>query len=276
MNLIGPSYNLESRPASVQRTVNMVPVPLEAGNERTAWVFKDVPGLVSAVSEWALSPGAIPDDLFPSVVLLLLGEGEQSSIVLEDSSLNNRAHSTNNGGIDSGSAPFGSTSILYTTSQSTTYAPDDDFNIATTDFCFDVWAMETTGSQGSLWCRRANSVPTGGWVFMTNGLRANINSVWSDTQMTWTRPAFDEWHHYALCRDGTTLRMFIDGALVATKTGVTTMNDQTIRSVVIGRSNDNVEAPFAGRMKCVRWTSGSPRWTAPFDPPMTLANYLEA
>jgi hypothetical protein len=52
MNLIGPSYNLESRPASVQRTINMVPVPLEAGNERTAFVFKDVPGLVSAVSEW--------------------------------------------------------------------------------------------------------------------------------------------------------------------------------------------------------------------------------
>lgn len=45
LQLIGPSYNLESRPASVQRTINMMPVPLEPGNERTAWVFKDVPGL---------------------------------------------------------------------------------------------------------------------------------------------------------------------------------------------------------------------------------------
>jgi hypothetical protein len=43
---VGPSYNLESRPASVQRTINLVPVPQEPGNERTAWVFKDVPGLV--------------------------------------------------------------------------------------------------------------------------------------------------------------------------------------------------------------------------------------
>jgi hypothetical protein len=43
---IGPSYNLDSRPASVQRTVNLIPVPLDPGNERTAWVFKDVPGLV--------------------------------------------------------------------------------------------------------------------------------------------------------------------------------------------------------------------------------------
>jgi len=43
---VGPSYNLESRPSGVQRTVNLVPVPQEPGNERTAWVFKDVPGLV--------------------------------------------------------------------------------------------------------------------------------------------------------------------------------------------------------------------------------------
>lgn len=43
---VGPSYNLDSRPASVQRTVNLIPVPQEPGNERTTWVFKDVPGLV--------------------------------------------------------------------------------------------------------------------------------------------------------------------------------------------------------------------------------------
>jgi hypothetical protein len=42
---IGPSYQLDSRPASVQRTINMRPVPIEPGNERTPWVFKDVPGL---------------------------------------------------------------------------------------------------------------------------------------------------------------------------------------------------------------------------------------
>lgn len=42
---VGPSYQLESREAGVQRTINMVPVPQEPGNERTKWTFKDVPGL---------------------------------------------------------------------------------------------------------------------------------------------------------------------------------------------------------------------------------------
>jgi hypothetical protein len=43
---VGPSYNLDSRPSGVQRTVNLIPHPQEPGNERTAWVFQDVPGLV--------------------------------------------------------------------------------------------------------------------------------------------------------------------------------------------------------------------------------------
>lgn len=47
---VGPSYHLESRPSGVQRTINMVPVPEEPGNERTAWVFKDVPGLVAVIA----------------------------------------------------------------------------------------------------------------------------------------------------------------------------------------------------------------------------------
>lgn len=43
---VGPTYNLETREAAVQRTINMEPHPQEPGNERTSWVFKDVPGLV--------------------------------------------------------------------------------------------------------------------------------------------------------------------------------------------------------------------------------------
>lgn len=43
---VGPSYNLRSRTADLQRTIGMIPMPLEPGNERTQWVFKDAPGLV--------------------------------------------------------------------------------------------------------------------------------------------------------------------------------------------------------------------------------------
>lgn len=42
---VGPTYSLANRRASVQRTVNMYPVPIEPGNERTAYTFKDASGL---------------------------------------------------------------------------------------------------------------------------------------------------------------------------------------------------------------------------------------
>lgn len=56
---IGPSYQLASRPASVQRTVNMIPVPLEPGNERTEFVFKDLPGLTLFADLGGVARGAI-------------------------------------------------------------------------------------------------------------------------------------------------------------------------------------------------------------------------
>jgi predicted ATP-grasp superfamily ATP-dependent carboligase len=45
--IVGPSYNLNSKPADVQRTVNMVPRLIEPGTERERWAFKDVPGLTA-------------------------------------------------------------------------------------------------------------------------------------------------------------------------------------------------------------------------------------
>lgn len=42
---VGPSYQLRSVNADQQRAVNLVPVPLEPGNERSGWRFEDVPGL---------------------------------------------------------------------------------------------------------------------------------------------------------------------------------------------------------------------------------------
>jgi hypothetical protein len=45
--IVGPSYNLHSKPADVQRTVNMIPNLIEPGTERERWAFKDAPGLVA-------------------------------------------------------------------------------------------------------------------------------------------------------------------------------------------------------------------------------------
>src|SRR6476469_6365960 len=53
---VGQSYQLRSRTADLQRTVNMIPLPLEPGNERSVWRFKDIPGLVA---EYDIGGGAV-------------------------------------------------------------------------------------------------------------------------------------------------------------------------------------------------------------------------
>jgi len=62
IRLVGPSYKLDSRPASVQRTVNMYLVPQEPGNERTPWVLQDVPGLAAFSAPPAIAWLAVATD----------------------------------------------------------------------------------------------------------------------------------------------------------------------------------------------------------------------
>jgi hypothetical protein len=45
---VGPSHQLRSKNADLQRSVNLEPVPLEPGNERAVWRLKDTAGLVTA------------------------------------------------------------------------------------------------------------------------------------------------------------------------------------------------------------------------------------
>lgn len=62
---VAGSYDLDTRQSGVQRTINMVPVPEEPGNERTAWVFKDAAGL----EEWSEDPGIVPNPYYLNTIL---------------------------------------------------------------------------------------------------------------------------------------------------------------------------------------------------------------
>lgn len=63
---VGPSYQLDSRSASVQRTINLVPVPIEPGNETTGWVFKDLPGLTVFVEFDVVTSQTFASPIFPT------------------------------------------------------------------------------------------------------------------------------------------------------------------------------------------------------------------
>jgi hypothetical protein len=78
------------------------------------------------------------------------------------------------------------------------------------------------------------------------------------------------WSHVAACQSGTTLRLFIDGSIVATGTrsgSVPSAGGQfTIGLNLQGLANDT----FGGNIDELRVTKGVARYTAAFSPP-TLA-----
>lgn len=100
------------------------------------------------------------------------------------------------------------------------------------EWTIEAW-MYMVAPASSIICRRPSDAA--GWALTSNGLRAKLNGAWSDTQLNWTSPSSGAWHHYALQLNGTTLRMFIDGVVVASKTGVTSIDNPDL-PIAIGSS----------------------------------------
>lgn len=59
MAFVGPSYPLDSRVASVERAVNLVPVPVESPNAARKAAYRDLPGLVLKASLGGAIRGAL-------------------------------------------------------------------------------------------------------------------------------------------------------------------------------------------------------------------------
>lgn len=143
-----------------------------------------------------------------------------------------------------------------------------DLNVAY--WTLEMYSYEVTGSLGSLVSHRTSG--TAGWTFETSRFRANINGVWSDTQLSWTRPSFDTWHHIALVKDGSDMRAYVDGTLVDTLSGVTSINYVgTGANPVLGAGSQSFpqDNMFKGDMDDVRFTfsataPGAARYNANF------------
>jgi hypothetical protein len=74
------------------------------------------------------------------------------------------------------------------------------------------------------------------------------------------------WYHIAVCRSGTSTKMFVDGTQVgSTYTDSTNYPVETV--ITIGARNDDIGNPFNGYIDDLRITKGYARYTANFTPP---------
>jgi hypothetical protein len=208
-----------------------------------------------------------PDQYFSSVGLLLHGDGANGSTTVIDSSPNAFTPSTNVGvAVSTAQFVYGGASLAFGGSSDLRYAASNAFAFGLGSFTIELWLRSVnTSNFNIISCGTGNQI-LGNWGLIATA--ASIN--WQDVSLAsnlYTRPVGSmlngQFHHLAVCRDGTSNRMFFDGvqqgATVSDSTNYTGTAVVTIGSVVYGRLNGNIDD--------LRVTKGVARYTANFTPP---------
>lgn len=132
-------------------------------------------------------------------------------------------------------------------------------------YCIEAWIYPTSLSGTGTICGRWYSGLANEWVLYRNGstLSGGANSDFSTSGGT---IAINTWQHVAMSWDGTTKRLFINGAIVATSTAANSVAGSSALGCYVGSNND-LTSPFTGSISNVRVVKGSAVYTATFTPP---------
>ncbi|NQT23560.1 MAG: hypothetical protein HQ579_09025, partial [Candidatus Omnitrophica bacterium] len=205
----------------------------------------------------------------PYLSLLLNLNGEQDDAYTSDSS--DRNHSISLIGdacLDTTYAKFGSGSIyLDGTGDYLSMQTTSDLSLGS-NWTFDFWAYGHSG--GHIWGSRTDNHNNANLcVSATNMIfYEQINSGWQNYfQAFWPEVSSDEWHHYAIERNGSTWYVFVDGVsqIIVPSYGPTTPGSYSVPFNVGTNASGSY---FIGYVDEFRF-SQSARWTSDFTPPQS-------
>lgn len=149
----------------------------------------------------------------------------------------------------------------------TTTSGLSDFNFANgQDFTLECWVYPANTNSGAMMSNYVG--PSSGWSFQ----RRNSGYVFAfgdGNDITASDSTINTWVHVAVCRSGTTLRMFINGTVASTVTGNTTNYSSTKADFLIGGLNASIGFYFNGYIDDLR-ISRTARYVANFTPPAAL------
>jgi hypothetical protein len=216
-------------------------------------------------------PQLLPEPYWQSVSLLLHGNGANNSTTFTDSSVNALTITGyDNAKISTTQSKFGGSSIYLDGSGDYLSVPASNslFGFGTGDFTIEFfWYPQAASGYSGVICgattyhfiylrrNESNGVLE---LYAGNGWEiANVGNLGTLTN--------DEWHHIAISRESTNLRIFIDGSLRDTINAGTKsiLYDNSV--IFIGNDIFNYKAK--GYFDEVRITKGVARYTAAFTPP---------
>jgi alpha-tubulin suppressor-like RCC1 family protein len=141
--------------------------------------------------------------------------------------------------------------------------PDDaDFDFATGDFTIEFWMYLSGNSSNNPVIIGAD----GGWYFQTKTGDTVLSFYTGVTEYTSTSTALSTggWHHIAISRSGTSLKVFVDGETRISDTDSGNVN--LANALNIGRYGAG-SLPFTGRLSNLRIVKGTAVYTNNFVPP---------
>lgn len=216
------------------------------------------------------------DPYWSSVVLLLHGDGPNSSTAIADNSASKKAMTANGSAqISTAQSKFIGSSILLNGTTDYVSTPDSaDFAFGAGNYTVEAWirtAASVTSTQ--IICGQWGSTLLSWNLGVGNG---NTLLLESSTTGAYQAPRdlvsaasvvpISTWSHVAMTRNGNVYTLWRDGSSVGTLTISGTLFDSS-NQMIVG-AGTGPQQYFAGNINGLRITKGIARYTAAFTPPV--------
>lgn len=227
--------------------------------------------------------GGSGNDSFTKILLHF--DGTDASTTVTDDNLGGSAHTWTAGGngqLDTAIAKFGTAAFLADGTGDYVTTPDHaDFTLGAGDWTVDFWfnraggdgtnryaagqsdASGTAASTSEIAILGTSNVALG----QANGPASAFSLATGTTAYTATG-----WHHYALVRNGSVIKLFLNGVQEGGDQAIAfTVNDSTAQFSV-GRWGEFTSSTWFGSIDEFRLSVGIARWTSNFTPPAVAYN----
>jgi len=260
-----PTYTQQFKLDGVNIASNYTVVSGDVGKVVTCVVTAtNSQGVVNATSNSQTVAASAGDADYANVKLLAHFDGADNSTTFTDNSSSPRTlTAVGNAKISTTQSKFGGASGLFDGTGDSVTIVGNQFHPTNGDFTVEAWIyMNSLKTQSIV---SGASTPNGdlnfvikasGFVFYATG---EVGA--SDFAQTWSTGT---WYHVAVTKSGTTLRGFVDGVLVGTRTESNTYNNTT--TLYIGARSGSAW-DFDGYIDDLRMTQGVARYTANFSVP---------
>jgi DNA-binding beta-propeller fold protein YncE len=219
------------------------------------------------------------DPYFSNVTCLLHFDGSNGGTTFADSSGNCTITGNANAVTTTAEIKYGSASLDCSAGNAYVYvssASTGVMDFGTGDFTIECWIYRTSSGSRDFVCdTRQNTGNTGSFFLVVgtdNKLEWSANNISNSAKSTGTVP-INQWVHLAVSREGTDIRLFIDGNLENTSTLSSSLVDDTNGTyppiiATTGFTWGTTAPALNGYMDDFRVTKGVARYTASFTPPI--------